>query len=503
LPGPGGRSRGWAFTRHRLARPILAPVRAFQLAYLPLLMVYFASGALGITAVADSFWVKKSLTLTPADLASLAVWLQLPWSVKMVVSEIVDCVAIVGSRRRAYVVIGAGLIASGLLLLAGAASGMVTAMPPERAYVIAQLLVVAGGIVQEVVADAMSAEVVARAGPDGIPRVAAEVDRDLAMVQVLARLGYSIGAFLVGWLAGLLAEALPYHVVFLIGLAVPAISVLGALIVGLPIEEGTVRARTIDWRILGGGMAFGAVAVLLGLSGMPLGQEAMFLIALAVILAMARLVIAELDRSIAIRIAAAAGMIFAFRAAPTLGDGYRWFLIDRHGFDERFFGLLQVTGTGIGLGAMWLLTDTVMRRSVTAVLVALTCVAALLWVPSLLLVTDAHLWTARVLGLGPRSIALFDEAAQTPLALLAQVPLLTLIAVHAPAGARATWFALTASLMSLAIVASQLLTKYLNLAFPIERGQYDHLGHLVSGVLALSIGLPLLAMLLLWRRARG
>ena len=57
--------------------------------------------------------------------------------------------------------------------------------------------------------------------------------------------------------------------------------------------------------------------------------------------------------------------------------------------------------------------------------------------------------------------------------------------------------------MSLAIVASQLFTKYLNLAFPIERGQYDSLGHLVSGVLALSIGLPLLAMLLLWRRARG
>ena len=36
-------------------------------------MVYFASGALGLTAVADTFWVRKSLTLTPADLASLGV----------------------------------------------------------------------------------------------------------------------------------------------------------------------------------------------------------------------------------------------------------------------------------------------------------------------------------------------------------------------------------------------------------------------------------------------
>ncbi|HRD77632.1 MAG TPA: hypothetical protein PK264_17135, partial [Hyphomicrobiaceae bacterium] len=84
----------------------------------------------------------------------------------------------------------------------------------------------------------------------------------------------------------------------------------------------------------------------------------------------------------------------------------------------------------------------------------------------------------------------------------AQVPLLTLIAVHAPAAARATWFALTASLMSLAIVASQLLTKYLNLLFPIERGQYDNLSALVGGVLGSSLGLPLLAVAFFWRTAR-
>jgi membrane carboxypeptidase/penicillin-binding protein len=70
-----------------LEAPLLAPIRAFRLAYLPLLTIYLASGALGIVAVADAFWVKQSLTLTPAELASLAVWLQLPWTAKMVVSE--------------------------------------------------------------------------------------------------------------------------------------------------------------------------------------------------------------------------------------------------------------------------------------------------------------------------------------------------------------------------------------------------------------------------------
>ncbi len=41
---------------------LLNPIRAFRPRYLPLLMVYFAYGAPGLIAVAESFWVKKALT---------------------------------------------------------------------------------------------------------------------------------------------------------------------------------------------------------------------------------------------------------------------------------------------------------------------------------------------------------------------------------------------------------------------------------------------------------
>jgi hypothetical protein len=200
---------------------------------------------------------------------------------------------------------------------------------------------------------------------------------------------------------------------------------------------------------------------------------------------------ARLDPDIGRRIALAAVMIFAFRAVPMLGEGYRWYAIDRLGFDEAFFGVLQVTGTGVGLAAMWLMTDAVVRRPARVVLLWLTFLAALLFVPSFLLANGAHEWTERVLGIGARSIALIDEAAQSPLALLATVPLLALVAVHAPADQRATWFALIASLMSLAIVASQLATKYLNLLFPIDRGAYDALPSLVLAVIGVALALPL------------
>jgi len=480
----------------RLEGPLLGPIRAMRAAYLPLLAIYLASGALGLIAVADGFWVKQSLALTPADLASLAVWLQLPWTAKMVLSELVDAVAILGSRRRAYAVIGAGLIAGGLVVLAGAAGGWIAVAAPERLYLIAQLLVVVGSVVQEVVADAMSPEVVARVEADGSPRPKADVDRDLASVEVLARLAYSVGAFLVGWLAGLLAKVLAYETVFLIGLAVPAISLAGALLVRL--EPG--HRRGVDWRILGGGLLLAATATLLGLSAFRFAQEAVFLVSLAAVCLMLGRVMAPLAPHVRRRMAAAAAVIFAFRAVPTLGEGYRWFAIDRLGFDELFFGVLQVTGTGVGLAAMWLLTDAVVRRPPVRVLLWLTLLAALLFLPSLLLVHGVHHWTERELGIGARSIALVDEAAQSPLALLSTVPLLALVAVHAPPAQRATWFALVASLMSLAIVASQLITKHLNLLFAVDRGAYDELPSLVLAVIAAALLMPVAAILALRRR---
>ena len=60
----------------------------------------------GTTLAIDPFAGGRALT--PADLASLAVWLQLPWTAKMVFSEFVDAVPIFGSQRRAYTFIGAG-----------------------------------------------------------------------------------------------------------------------------------------------------------------------------------------------------------------------------------------------------------------------------------------------------------------------------------------------------------------------------------------------------------
>jgi hypothetical protein len=108
----------------------------------------------------------------------------------------------------------------------------------------------------------------------------------------------------------------------------------------------------------------------------------------------------------------------------------------------------------------------------------------------------------QTLGVPPHAIAVFETLATSPFAQLSMVPVLTLVAIYAQAGHRATWFALMASLMNLALQAGALQSKYLNLIFPIERGSYDNLPPLVVTVMVVSLVLPLAAIALFGRRLR-
>jgi BT1 family len=482
----------------QLKTALLNPVRAFRPNYLPLMMVYFAYGALGLVAVAESFWIKKALTLSPAELAALNVWLTLPWTVKMVFGELVDSVPLFGSQRRAYVFIGATFIAAGLILLGGAAGGWLDCASPENLYRLGAFCSVIGVVIQDVAADAMSTEVVARENPDGSPRDKQEVDRELGMVQVLGRLALSFGIFLVAGIAGWIAGIYTYSTVFLVGLIIPVISVSGALLIELkPVERGT-----IDWRILGGGIVYGAFVLTLAGLNLAYGQEIVFVVSMTVVCAMLWRVVHDLDDATKRTIFYAALLIFIYRAAPAAGQGYTWFVIDVLGFDEAFQGTLNQIGAGLALLGMWLFSDAITRKPVPLVLLWLTVVTTLLSLPSLGLTLGLADWTEHVFGFGARTIAIIDTAASSPFAQLSMIPLLTLCAIYAPQGRRATWFALMASLMNLALVAGALQTKYLNEIFVVARGSYDNLPYIMIWAIGIGFVVPLAAILVFGRRLR-
>jgi hypothetical protein len=272
--------------------------------------------------------------------------------------------------------------------------------------------------------------------------------------------------------------------------------VSGALLIGLkPVERGA-----IDWRILGGGLVYGAFVLTLAGADVPFNQEIVFLVSMIVVCAMLWRVVHDLDAATRQTIFYAALLIFIYRAAPAVGQGYTWFVIDVLGFDEAFQGTLNQIGAGLALAGMWLFSDAITRKPVPLVLLWLTIVTTLLSLPSLGLTLGLSEWTERVFGFGARTIAIIDTAASSPFAQLSMIPLLTLCAIYAPKGRRATWFALMASLMNLALVAGALQTKYLNEVFVVSRGFYENLPYIMIWAIAIGFVVPLAAIFAFGRR---
>lgn len=475
---------------------LLRPIRALRLHYIPLLLVYFAYGALGIIDVSRDMWVKERLTLNPAELASFGVWLSLPWTMKMVFGQLVDSVPIWGSQRRVYILIGAAFTACGMLTLAGSAGGWIAFWRPDQLYLLGAMLIVIGTVIQDVVADAMSTEVVSRVDAAGEPRPEADIRSELGMVQVLGRLALGVGILSVAGISGLLAQYYAREKVFLIGLVIPAISILGVLL----IETETSERRPLNWRIVGGGIAFGVLVLAIAFYGVPFGQEVIFVLSMGVICAMLYSVTREIEAGTRRAIFATTVIIFAFRATPSVGDGFFWWTLDVLKFDEAFYGVLRQTAAIIAIAAMWIFSKQLTEYSATKVLLWLAIAGAILSLPNISLFYGLHQWTEATFGFGARAIALIDAAAASPFAQLSMIPLLSLIAFYAPAGQRATWFALMASLMNMALVAGQLQTKYLNQQFVVQRGDYSDLGVLLVIVACIGLVLPLAAIALFGRK---
>ena len=481
----------------------LAPLRALSLRTAPPLLVYLVAGASGFASIAETFWVRERLGLPAADLLALSAWLTVPWTLKMVFGHLVDTVPVFGSRRRAYVLAGALLHAVAYLVLAAAAAGRTGPLPAEAAYVAASLAAVVGLVIQDSVADALTTEVVDRTGPDGAPRDPAAVQAELGDVQVLGRVAVMGGAFAVAGAGGWAAQALAVETVFLIAAAIPLPSVVAAALLR---EDGAATGSEApvrpDPRMLGGGAAFAAALLALGVFDPPFAPEIGLMLSLGVLLWLLRLTVAGVPRETRRAMAAAAAVIFAFRAAPQPGPGLQWWQIDALGYDQAFFGVLAQLGTGLAIAGSLVLGGRIVRWPLGAVLAWLAVLGAVLTLPTIGMLFGPHRWTEAAFGFGARTIGLVDTALSAPLAQLGLIPVLTLIALHAPPGRQAPWFALVASLMNLALQAGAVLSRGLNAMFPVERGEYQQLPALVVFATLAGLALTLGAVALLGRRMR-
>lgn len=484
-----------------LDKAFLTPIRACKKRYIPLLLIYFSYGASGFSGIALSFWEKENLNLSAEQLISISVWVLMPWSIKMVFGQMVDSVKILGSRRKIYIFMGAFLMAIGTILLAGMAAKIpfILSLGSQYSlYLVSNLLMVLGFVIQDVTADTMSTEVVRRK-----LRTDSAIQSEIAMVQVLGRLSFSLAAFLVAGLGGYLAGNFAYESIFWSMLMIPFISILGAGFIKLEMFEDKF-IPPIDWKILGGGIGFGAFSIFMGLHDFAFSQEIVFGVSLILLSSMLYFIAQKLPKSQRNVLFCAITALFLYRATPTVGPGLSWWEIDVLGFDPAFFGVLAQIGAATSLAILWIFSDFITKHPLRTVLIFLIFVETLMSLPEIALFFGVH----EMLGLDARTIALFDTAIGSPLVHISMVLVLSLIAFYAPSGYRGTWFAIGASFVNLALTAGQLFTKYLNKLFVVSRevvdktGQiimaqnYDDLGFLIITVVSVSFVIPLLGVFL-------
>lgn len=523
-----------------LDRNIYDLARQMRLSYVPPLMVYLAAGVSGLTGIVGTFFVKDYLGLSAEFLASLGFWVMLPWAFKMPLGHVVD---LLWRYKASLIYLGAALIAASLLIMLNLLSNpgdMSRLLPAENWYVWATLLASFGYVVQDTVADAMTVEAVPRFDGQGRPISGQQILLAHTTMQTLGRVAIITGTLLVAaanvWLfsgvesMNTVEKAAVYLSIYRWALLIPLISVLGVLLSsyirsqkewqlaaqGYEFEDidrllgrsDQVRPE-INWWILGGGFGFALFAIGMGLSNIAGNEEIVFAGSLVIVLFLMGRLTQELGRRERQQLFATAFVIFAFRAVPTTGSGETWWMIDVLGFDQQFLSQLSLLTSVLTLLGMFLFRRFMAERPITTIITALTIALSLLYLPNIALFYGIHEWTQAHTGgiVDARFIALADTALESPLGQIAMIPMLAWIANSAPGRLKATYFAVMAAFVNLALSLSQLLTKLLNQWFLITResrdvasgavtapADYSELGGLLFTVMLVGLALPLLAV---------
>jgi len=519
--------------------------RELRWSYLPPLMVYMAAGVQGLTGIVGTFFVKEHLGLSAEFLAALAFWAGLPWALKMPIGHLID---IFWRYKAAFIVLGAGLIAISLLIMAALVDqreAMASVWSINAWFVLATLLSPIGYVLQDATADAMTVEAVPHVHPDGTPVDAVVLKQMHTTMQTLGRVAIIGGTVIVALInLGMFADVQTlspeqkthtYRNLYLMALVIPLLSVAG-LVVARIVRSTQIRqhmARGLSRLqakallqpdevttppnavLLAGSLVFVVFTVGLGLSGWRYSQELIFVGSMAIIGGLMTRLMHELEPSARSTLLGTALVIFMFRAVPSSGAGVSWWMIDQLGFDQPFFSVLSLIGSTLALAGMFVFRRFMSERSIFEVVGWLTVLGTVLSLPTLGMSLGLHEWTAAHTGgvVDARFIAVVDTALESPLGQISMIPMLAWIANSAPQHLKATYFAVMASFTNLALSAAQLGTKYLNQTFTLTRqvrdaagtvtvpANYTELSDLLLSTLAIGLLLPLAAIALArWRR---
>ena len=428
--------------------------RSFDLELGAIATIYFVQGAMAISQLAVSFFLKDDLGLSPAEVASMVGITMLPWTVKPLYGLISDGFPVFGYRRRPYL-----LLSSVLGIFAWASMALWVSTP---FWAIAMIAV---GSLSLAFSDAIIDALI-------VQRARLETDGDAGSLQSFSWMASSVGAIASAYLSGYFLEHFGARFVFEVTAILPLLVGIAAFAIADPrmstvytaapnvstnnLEPATLSRNSQRWMSL----KFNLLQLRQALTNKAIWLPAAFL--------------------------------FLWQATPSADTAFFYFTTNELKFNPEFLGTIRFFASWAGLLGVWLFQRFFKTVPTRKIFFWTTIISTLLGLTSLLLVTHVN----RLLGIDDRWFSLGDSLILTVAGRIAFMPVLVLAARICPEGIEATLFAVLMSVINISALCSFQLGAGLTYLLGVTESNFNNLWLLVLiANISSLLPLPLLSWL--------
>jgi len=399
---------------------------------LAIMSIYFVEGALGLARLAQTFLLKDSYGLGPAELSAYTGLFTLPWTIKPLYGFLSDSVPFFGYQRRSYLILCGiiGTLSYGIIAFSNTL--------PLLQLTIASLITSSACIAfSDVVADGIV-----------VQRTRDSNDLNIAGgLQSLCWGSAAIGSLISSYFSGSLLEVMTPQQVFGITAILPAIVAFIAFFITE--EESLIKSN-------------------LGIKGIQTQTQSLW-----------KAIQSPLIWKPAL-------FVFLWQSTPTSDGAFLFFMTNDLHFGPEFLGRVRLVTSAAALIGVWGYQQFLRTVPIKDILIWTSVASAPLGLIQLLLITHAN----RSLGIPDGAFVFGDDVVLAILGEFAFLPILVLAAKICPKGIEAVLFATLMSIFNGAsTVGTELgavLTKYLQ----ITESNFDNMA-LLTILCSLSSLFPL------------
>ena len=437
MAGGGRKSQGGGAskTSSPLAS-LLAYTSVFGRDELAVAFVYFVQGVIGLSSLATTFYLKDSLKLDPAEVATVMGTQTLPWLIKPLYGFLSDSVPLFGYRRKSYLTL-CGVLGAACWVVVWAAD-----QPSVSLLLTCTTISSATIAMSDVIVDSM------------VVTLARDEDPGTAgALQSLCWGSRAIGAISSSFFAGSLVERFGPQFVFGLTAVLPMFTALAG---GLSTEQRVAA----PFGISGGDQSRAASA----------GDGSQ-----SILTAFKHQSVMLWDAVKLPSIYLPTAFMFIWRASPTASTAMFFYFTEELNFSPEFIGQVRFVSSFASLAGVAFYNVYLKRTPLKKIYFWSSITGTVLGLSQLLLITGV----SRHVGLDDKIFAVGDEVILSVLTEIAFLPSLVLAAKICPEGVEASLFAAMMSIFNAGMVFSQYLGGVLTKSLGVTGSDFSNLWLLV------------------------